>query len=123
MRDFTKSILSFSWALSLFGVQQAANALSPSKAAGSFDKVTDATKQELCGVTEATFRAGDSLQRGLVDMTFNAFSPQALNPSDWIKVTTDVARQTFGALGQMMPGAQAAQSQSTGWGPVPPVDK
>lgn len=100
-----------------------ANILSPSKAAGSFNNITEATKKEFGGATDATFRAGENLQRGLVDLTFSMFSPQILNPNAWIKMTSDAAQQTVGALGQVMPGAPGAQSQSTGWGPVPPVDK
>ena len=123
MRDLTKSVLSFSWAMSLFGVEQIQNILSPAKATASFDNVTDAARKELGGITDASFRAGDNLQRGLVDMTFSMFSPQIFNPNTWIKMTSDVAQQTVGALGQVMPGAPGAQSQATGWGPVPPVDK
>jgi len=120
MRDLAKSMLSFSWAMSLFGVDQMVNMLHPTKATESFNKVTEASKKEFRGITEAAFRAGDNLQRGLVDMTFTMFSPQILNPNVWIKMTSDIAQQTMGALGQVMPGAPGPQSESTGWGPVPP---
>ena len=123
MRDLTKSMVSFSWAMWLFGAQQMAKILSPSKAAGSFNTVTEATKKEFSGAAEATFQAGENLQRGLVDMTFRMLSPEIFNPNTWIKTTSDVVQQTVGALRQAMPGAPGAQSQSTGWGPVSPVDK
>jgi hypothetical protein len=123
MRDFTKSILSFSWALSVFGVQQMANMLSPSKTMEALDNVTEATKREFSGVTEASFQAGDNLQRRLVDLTAGMFSPQMFNPNSWIKLTSDLAQQTIGALGQVIPKGPGAQSQATGWGPVPPPGK
>src|SRR5215831_11098598 len=113
MRDLTKSMISFSWALSVFGAQQAANILSPSKAARAFNNVTEATRKEFGGVTEATFRAGESLQRGLVDLTFSMFSPRVLNPNAWIKMTSEVAQQALGALGQVMPGAPGGSEQPT----------
>ena len=122
MRDLTKSMFSFSWAMSMFGVQQVSNILSPSNAVKSLNNITDATKRELDGVTEATFRAVDSLQKGLVDATFGVVSPRIFNPNTWIKLTSDVAQRTLGALGQVS-GASGAQSQATGWGPVPPVNK
>ena len=36
MRELTKSVMSYTWAMSLFGVQQMVNALRPSKATESF---------------------------------------------------------------------------------------
>ena len=117
MREFTKSILSFSWAMSLFGVQQVANVLKPGKATSSFKKVTEAATEEFGDTTEATFKAGDNLQRGLVDLTFGIFSLQAFNPSRWAKATSDVvqqaakatsdvAQQAVGAVEQVIPGAE-----------------
>ena len=114
MRELTKSILSFSWAMSLFGVRQAANVLTPDKAAASFNNVTEAAREELGESTEATFKAGDNLQRSLVDLTFGVFSLQAFNPSKWAKATSgvvqqaakatsDVAQQAVGAVKQVIP--------------------
>jgi len=126
MRDLTKSIITFSWAMSLFGVQQIANMFSPEKATESLNKITEATKKEFGKTTEASFRAGDDLQRGLVDVTFRVFSPQILNPNHWIKMTSDAAQQTMGVLGQVIPGAPTPSGtppDATGWGPVPPPGK
>ncbi len=103
MRELTKSILSFSWAMSLFGVRQAANILTPDKAAASFNNVTEAAREELGESTEATFKAGDNLQRSVVDLTFGVFSLQAFNPSKWAKATSDVAQQAVGAVKQVIP--------------------
>ncbi|HEU4390064.1 MAG TPA: hypothetical protein VFV34_19840 [Blastocatellia bacterium] len=124
MRELTKSIVSFSWAMSLFPIQQVINVLSPSKAAKSINNVTDAAKNELSGITEATFKTGDSLQRGVVDLTFSTLSPQVLDPNTWIRATSDVLRQTVGAMGHVMPGASSgSQSEGTGWGPMPPPSR
>jgi hypothetical protein len=121
LRELTKSMFSFSWAMSLFGLQQTANVLKPSEVRKAFDNVAEATKKELGGTSGATFKLGDDLQKGLVDSTFALFSPQILNPNTWLKMTSDILQQTFGAIGQVVPGASAgSRSQPTGWGPVPP---
>ncbi|HEY7215687.1 MAG TPA: hypothetical protein VIC28_13735 [Thermoanaerobaculia bacterium] len=72
MRELTKSMLSLSWAMSLFGLKQMASMLTAGgNAAGSFEAVARCTEEQLGQVTRSTFRAGDNLQRGLVDMTFS----------------------------------------------------
>src|SRR5882762_5334565 len=77
MLDFLKSTLRFSWAMSLFGVQQLENVVeNPSqqtnKTAAAFDSVTGATEEQLSGVVKDAFKAGDRLQDGMVDMIFGA---------------------------------------------------
>lgn len=120
MRELTKSMLSFSWAMSLFGAQQAARLLSPSKAAEAFDHVTQSTRQELEGVMQTAFRAGDELQREMTNLAFGVVSLETLNPSRMFKAATDAAQQTVKTLGRLVPGgACGAGSQPTGWGPVP----
>ena len=70
MRELAKSMLSFSWAMSLFGLKQIANALAPADAAASLDAVTRCTQGQLGQPTQSAFQAVDNLQRGLVDLTF-----------------------------------------------------
>src|SRR5262249_25717238 len=138
MRDFTKSMLSFSWAMSLFGCQQMLKLLSPAEAAKSFDKVTDATEGELKDLLKATFEAGDKLQRRLVDLTMGAFTGQAVNPGgrananpDVIRQEPDLTRQSAGVASRT--AQQPAESsirnaqrdsrdeprKASGWGPMP----
>jgi len=121
MRELTKSFFSFSWAMSLFGLQQAVNVINPSRATQSFKSVTKATEDEFGGITEATFRAGDSVQRSFVDLTFGVFNGQAFNPGNWMKSITDALQGAVGSFAQSgsaaPPGGQS--SSSTGWGPVP----
>jgi hypothetical protein len=95
IRDLTKSMLSFSWAMSLFGMNQLVNSLAPEKATGAFNAVTRATEEQLGDMLKGAFRAGDQLQRGMVDLTFSAFR---------------------GA----QRGAAGSQERPTGWGPVSP---
>jgi hypothetical protein len=112
MREFTKSMFSYSWAMSLFGVQQMVNLLRPSKATQAFDHVTEATEEEFGDILKATFRAGDNLQRGIVDLTLGFFTGQAFNPSRWTRTTTDAMRQSAEAMAQGVQGATSAMGQA-----------
>jgi haloalkane dehalogenase len=76
MRGFAKSMFSFSWAVSLFGIQQTLNLLSPSKATKAFDNVAEAAEGEFDGWLKTVFRTGDELQRELVDLTFGLLPEQ-----------------------------------------------
>lgn len=77
MRGFIKSTLRFSWAMSLFGVQQLENIVDDStrgdgKTADAFDSVASATEAKLGGNIRSVFKAGERLQGGMVDMMFGA---------------------------------------------------
>jgi len=111
MREFTKSMMSYTWAMSLFGVQQMVNAFRPSKATESFDNVTKATREEFGEALRATFRAGDNLQRGLVDLTFGVFTFGMFDRRGASGATSDVGRQSAEALRQgMRVAGQAADA-------------
>ena len=135
MREFTKSMMSYTWAMSLFGVQQVVNVFRPSKAAESFENVTKATREEFGGGLRAAFRAGDNLQRGIVDLTFGVMTlgmfggrgrSGAGAGADLGRRSADVARQSVNAMGQAIDAvgqtvqgaasyAADAARQSTGW--------
>ena len=99
MREFTKSMTSYTWAMSLFGLQQMINVFRPGKATDSFNNVTKATEDEFGDALKATFRAGDNLQRGLVDLTFGVLTLGMFDRGG-ARATSDVARQTGEALRQ-----------------------
>src|SRR5262245_2028013 len=121
IRDLTKSVLSFSWGMSLFGVTQLMNSMTPEKATGAFDAVTRATEAQLSDMLKGAFKAGDQLQRNMVDMTFGMLTLDALNPSRMMKMASDVMQQTTGASGQSSQARPAGSpGHATGWGPVPP---
>jgi hypothetical protein len=117
LRDLTKSMLSFSWGMSLFGTKQLVNLLTPERASTAFDAVTRATEAQLGDVLKGAFRAGDQLQKGLVDMTFGVLTLEAFNPSQMMKMASDTMRQTMGAPAQGPQGGPAgSQERTTGWG-------
>ena len=141
MRELTKSIFGFSWAMSLFGIQQTTNLTSPDKAVKALNAVTEATQAQFTEVLKSTFHAGDKLQRNAVDMTLGMMSGEALNPNKWMRLASDAAKQSSEAVTKGLDGftstvRQAASSVTApgsggatggtggaspnqGWGPMP----
>ena len=80
MRELTKSLTSYTWAMSVFWTQQMFNffGLSGSgawdRSTRSFNNVTEATTNEMGDTMRAVFRGGDTLQRGMVDLFMAPFS-------------------------------------------------
>lgn len=96
MREFTKSMTTYTWAMSLFGLQQMINVFRPGRATESFNNIAKATEEEFGDAFKATFRAGDNLQRGLVDVTFGVLTLGMFDRSG-ARTTTGDARQTTAA--------------------------
>jgi len=94
MRELSKSMSSFSWAMSLFGIQQTANLLSPAKAAKAFDCVTEAAAGQFGDTVKTAFGAGDKLQRGALDLTLGLFTGENSNPGRWTRMASDAVRQS-----------------------------
>ena len=92
MREVAKSMLGFSWAVSLFGFQQLSKMMTPSPAqpseltAAEVEEVSRSVQSHLFGAAELQFRAGDEWQRRLVDVMFDAASLQALDPMKVVEV-------------------------------------
>jgi len=86
MREVAKSMLGFSWAVSLFGFQQLSKVMtaspsqSPSLTVAEVEEVSRAVQSHLFGAAAMQFRAGDEWQRRLVDVIFDAASMQSLDP-------------------------------------------
>jgi len=80
MREFTKSMLSYTWATSLFGAQQMLNLLSAQgsrrehPATEGFNSAARCNVEQMGDTLRATFRAGDNVGRGLVDLTFGVLT-------------------------------------------------
>ncbi|HEV2987777.1 MAG TPA: hypothetical protein VG759_05005 [Candidatus Angelobacter sp.] len=111
MRELAKSALSLSWAMSLLGVKQAMNLLSPqdrSRQSGgnAFEPVIQAAVSQMDPSLQGMFRTGDNMQRGFVNLMFGFLDPSALTKG-WAPGT-----------GSCSSGCSGQPSQ--GWGPVPP---
>jgi hypothetical protein len=113
MREFTKSILSLSWGMSLFGIKQLANLLSSadssqptSKAVAAFNAVTHTAEEQLSAVLREAFQAGDQLQKDMVDLMFGVLTLEAHTPRRLTKVTFDMVQQSAEIGRWLMPGRE-----------------
>ena len=89
IREFTKSALSFSWALSLVGLKQSVNVVSPGSQQKGVDLLTPMTQAAVEQLDESTrgfYRSGENLQARAVDMAFACMNPgNWLNPNTWMR--------------------------------------
>ncbi len=126
LRDFTKSMTRFAWALTVFGVSQSGYILrglptrDPTlKATQGFDEATEALKREFDAIDQRTFRTGDAVQGALVDLTFNLLQPQNYNPRTLWQTGQNLARWGAGIAAQFVPGGRVGTGgPPVGWGPV-----
>ncbi len=118
MRDFTQSMLRFSWAMSLFGVQQMANLARPSRLAKALDDVTGAAEGELGPMLRETFRAGDALQQGFLDRTLGTLETRGPGMPPSYSGPVRTAPPPPSPFGQGAPGDSARPQRTPGWGPM-----
>jgi hypothetical protein len=126
MQQLTKSLGSFTWAMSLFGVQQSLNifrpppssARGPHPATEAFRALTDATVQQLGPTAQQTFQTVDNLQRQMLDLGLSLATLGLLSRNGSLG---SLAQRTAGQLQQLgnCACAQSGSSAPTGWGPVP----
>ena len=148
MREFTKAVLSYGWASTMFQVQQLTNGFTTnpetgnSAAADAYNEVARATAQQLSPTMQATYRVGDAVQRSMVNMMFGVMgSSDSPNCREQRRaMDTDAPRQPLrpswrnagrmNAPGSAPGGASIAQPVAgpvpvdmraavQGWGPMP----
>ena len=133
MRDLTKSAFSLSWALSLFGLKQMTNILAPREgqsmdsATRAFEAVTETTEEQLTDSLRATYRAGDNLQRGLVDAMFSFMMPLTSWTRDRSgrsasRGSNDDSSERPDRGAPCTSGTRRDRESDGGWGPMPPSD-
>ena len=114
MRDLTKSVNRFSWALSLFGLQQLTNVMTPGRAEEStraLDAVSNAAESQLSDAFKRGVQAGDEFQRGVVDLAFGVFNA---NPGKWVQTGSDALQRSVEALRKLASAGASAASGSSG---------
>ena len=116
-------MLSLTWAMSVFGLRQMGSFLSPQMAqqnTTAFDRVTRCTEEQLGSLTRSTFRAGDNLQRGMVDAMFSTLSPDILDPNRVLGLSIDLLQRGVNAVYELTSAASRPVQGQSGWGPMPP---
>jgi hypothetical protein len=106
MRELTKSMTRYGWAMSVFGVQQMVDLMNAKEgfqnASESFNRVSGAAADSLSGSLKSVYRAGDEMQARVVDLFMTPLV--AMDPNRWMRAGATAARQTASAT------QQAAQS-------------
>ena len=87
MRELAKSMVGFSWAVGLFGLQQLSRALTPAATppettAAQLDDVAHTAQRYLSDQYAEQFRAVDEWQRRMIDMFFDAATMRSLDPRE-----------------------------------------
>ena len=95
----------YTWAMSLFGVQQAANVMTPSdfrqptrRANSAFFSVKQVAEIQFDDLVFAAYQVGDEVQRGLTDIFFDAVTLQAFHPNYLSNLTSAVVEQSQDTL-------------------------
>jgi hypothetical protein len=107
MRELVKSMVGFSLAMSVFGIEQMRNALK--KKEDKNDNREDWIRDDLATVTGAAeqrfgdrahkvFDAGDRFQREIIDLVFDTFKSEDVKPKRMAEVAADVAEKSAEAL-------------------------
>ncbi|SRR5260370_26645169 len=118
MRELTKSVLSYSWSMSVFGVQQVLNLLTPPpagpmKAAQALNSVKDAALGTLDNPMKAAFQAVDGMQTNMVDMMFGGMMSGMLDPSQMMKMGSGMLQQGMDYAKQAAQSATDIASKAT----------
>jgi hypothetical protein len=143
MRDLTKSMTSFGWAMSVFGAQQMMNMMMAGaggdpggKMANAFKDVTNATTETFDGWLKSVYCTGEKLQNGMIDMMFGGFMSAGMDPARWMRMGSDALQQMVdlgkpstqtasgsggrgGSATGAPQGAGPATPSGAGWGPMP----
>jgi hypothetical protein len=106
MVNITKSLMSFSWAESLFAFQQFLNLLGPrrpdqsgGRTAAAFNALAGAAGGQLGEVMQGVYQVGNLLQQGTIDWMFDLLSGKNLSLGVALRTTSAVVRQAQDALG------------------------
>jgi hypothetical protein len=96
MREITKSVFSFSWAMSLLAMKQAVNMVNLGEPIqprvnpmAACDPVTRTAVDQFDDSLKGVFRTGDNLQRGLVDLMFGIWNSTNWNLPRWQRTGSD----------------------------------
>jgi hypothetical protein len=120
MRDVTKSFFSFSWAMTLFGLEQLRVLLSDEHAgkrrermAEDLDSVTQASRERFGKRYSSMYESGDKLQRETVDLMFDIFRGEELKPSSVIDRAADLVEESADALRDMVGEKKSEKKKTT----------
>jgi haloalkane dehalogenase len=142
--DLWSSAFRLSWALSLFGAQQMVGLLGPSDTSKGFQALSRAAEGELNEPFRAAFRAGNVLQRGLLDIARDGLNGEIFDPARWMRIFSNIMLPSAAGPHDSLPrpftstppaasppkpspvqqSSGATRSPASGsWGPMPQAPK
>src|SRR5262245_42568795 len=104
MREIAKSMVGFSWAVSLFSLQQISKVLTPTAStandatAAEIEEVSRHVQSHLSESLAQQFRAGDEWQRRLVDALFDAATLRSVDPRNMMNSGVEVMQKSVEAV-------------------------
>jgi hypothetical protein len=105
MRDLTKSFFSFSWAMTMFGIEQMRTVFSDEiegkrrdHMAEDLDAVAEAASQRLSKRSSSMYESGDKLQREMVDLMYDIFRGEEVKPRSVFDRAADLVEDSADAL-------------------------
>ena len=109
MREFTKSTLSFSWAMSLFGIKQLTNLITlpisqrpMQDTTAAFDNATQAMGSQFDTVLQGLFQAGNEVQRDLVDLLLGAEANEGISPANAWELPAGMIQRSASSITDML---------------------
>ena len=120
MQELIASMMRFSAAITLFGMQQFQNVVGAAadtqaamdKFREALDKVTDAVASEMDDAKKATLESVSKVQSDLVGRTFDAMNVQVMDPREVMQTTGDLMRKTTDSLAGIMQKAAGSKPAS-----------
>ncbi len=105
MREITKSTLSLSWAMSLFGISQVTKLVSApgsqqkaqQASTQTFDAATQALGKHFDDMTGSLFQVADEMQRELVDLMMDSLTEEG-GSGRMVNLPPDMAQQVMASL-------------------------
>ncbi len=105
MREMAKSMFRFSWAMSVFGVEQLRKLVSDEYAdrregeiKSGFDSMSEFAGKQLSKQSRSLYEAGDKLQRESVDMLFDVSRPSNWKAEKIVDKAADLVDRSADAL-------------------------
>jgi hypothetical protein len=122
MIELGKSMASFSWAMSVYSVNQVTRLATSTdqekcqkEVRASFDRFTDQAEDQLTNFFRRSFQAGDELQRGMFDAAYGFLT---FNPGRVLKSTSTALQRSAEALRQATADVVRHDGDPCGWPPM-----
>lgn len=120
MRDLTKSFFSFSWAMTMFGLEQFRTLFSDEiegkrrdRMTHDLEAVTEVTRKRLSKRNASMFESGNDLQRDMVDLMYDIVRGEEVKPRSVFDRAADLVEESADALRDMVGEKKDSKKKTT----------